>query len=104
MTFDAFQDDGFQPLGFQEGSVPAVVGGNAVRHFWPGITVTPGNAQEQQREAARKRRERRKRKAEEDRVAAVLAAMLEGMRTISRQREDDWLLGLITDDEYVRAA
>jgi hypothetical protein len=97
MNFQA----GFQ-IGFQGIAAPVTVSGGApaLPRFvpTPEPVIVAGDAR---RERARKRR-REKVQAEAQAVITVaMAAVLNHQRRLT---EDDWLLGLTDDAEYVRSA
>lgn len=74
------------------GVVPLIAWGG------PGLRVQPQGPtpEEAKRERERKRRQRR----EEQRVARAIAAAMIELEDQRRHREEDWLLGLVTDETY----
>jgi hypothetical protein len=99
MNYDAFQHDGFQPFGFQETAVSVSRGGGVgsgvyQRRDLPAYLAALNAAQLERRKEA-------------DAIYAMAyernAAILRARVEAHRQREEEWLLGLITDAEYIAA-
>jgi hypothetical protein len=96
---DSFQP-GFQP-GFQAIALPVTVSGGApALRFVP--TLEPQIvADDARRERTRKRRREKVAAQAQAVIAVAMAAQLAQTR---RLNEEDWLLGLTDDAEYVRRA
>ena len=108
MTETAFQPDAFQNDAFQIVSVPATATQGHIHGPQPYFVVADIEDEQRRldrRTAAEKRRERaeeRKRRRMREEVAAKVAQMLADTR--ARKAEEDWLLDLIDDGEYVKRA
>ena len=92
---DSFQP-GFQP-GYQAiGVAPPVIA-------WGGPGLRLGTRQEPTPEERRRERERKRRqRREEQRVARAVAAAMVALADQRQKREEEWLLGLVSDDAYTQ--
>ena len=91
---DSFQP-GFQP-GYQAitGPVPPLIA-------WGGPGLRLDTRQEPTPAERKRDRERKRRKLrEEQRVARAVAAAMTALHDQRQKREEEWLLGLASDDEY----
>ena len=104
MNYDAFQHDAFQPSGFQEIGVAVGAHGSGVG---AGVGQRPDLLAYL---ASLNAREAERRKEANEVYLAAVAHNAEVMRErraaalARRQREEEWLLGLITTEQMLEAA